>query len=178
MFKVKSGRKKDSPVWTYFEYEPSSDKSRCIVKVGESICGLLLVGKNTTNLRSHIQSKHKDVYNEIIAEEKKEKQSKETAEQRLMISNTATKTTQQTLTVASVASARRTWDPESDEHKKRRIALIKYVVSTGAPLRQLSDLTFKELCRTLDSKFQVPGMHDNYCPSCNEVQNRFVEGGV
>jgi hypothetical protein len=43
------------------------------------------------------------VYNEIIAEEKKEKQSKETAEQRLMISNTATKTTQQTLTVASTS---------------------------------------------------------------------------
>jgi len=52
MFKPKSGRKVDSGVWSYFVYDASSDKSRCIVnnsKDGDDTqtceCGQLLSGR-------------------------------------------------------------------------------------------------------------------------------------
>ena len=33
-------------------------------------CGIQLVGKNTTNLRSHLRSKHKKVYDALVEAEK------------------------------------------------------------------------------------------------------------
>ena len=55
MFKPGSGRKPDSGVWRYFDYESSADKSRC--KVPD--CGVTLKGKNATNLLTHLRSKDK-----------------------------------------------------------------------------------------------------------------------
>ena len=55
MFKPGSGRKPDSGMWWYFDYESSADKSRC--KVPD--CGVMLKGKNATNLLTHLRSKHK-----------------------------------------------------------------------------------------------------------------------
>ena len=55
MFKPGSGRKPDSGVWRYFDYESSADKSRC--KVPD--CGVMLKVKNATNLVPHLRSKHK-----------------------------------------------------------------------------------------------------------------------
>ena len=55
MFKPGSGRKPDSGVWRYFDYESSADKSRC--KVPD--CGVMLKGKNATNMLTHLRSKHK-----------------------------------------------------------------------------------------------------------------------
>lgn len=82
MFKPGSGRKTESEVWKYFVYDSASDKSRCLVKVTEASstvntasceCGQLLIGKNATNLRNHIRSKHKSLNAEL---EKKEKEQK------------------------------------------------------------------------------------------------------
>jgi BED zinc finger len=161
MFKVNSGRKKDSPVWSYFEYEPSSNKSRCTVKVGDGgQCGLLLVGKNTTNLRNHIESKHKTVFKELIAVEKQEKQSKETSGQVKLnlIKQSQESQSQQTVSKPLTLAVRQTWDPESAEYKKRQQAIIKYVISTGAPVCQVGHQSFKEMCSSLDPKFKVPGI--------------------
>lgn len=79
MFKPSCGRKQENPVWRYFEYDKSTDKSRC--KVGSDSattadtsaeherdepaggserhrsCGQELIGKNATNLKSHLRSK-------------------------------------------------------------------------------------------------------------------------
>ena len=72
-----TGRKRDSDVWKNFEYLPDRNKSKCMVTVGENkICGFEVTGKNTTNLKSHLQNRHKDVYKETVendAEKKAEK---------------------------------------------------------------------------------------------------------
>jgi hypothetical protein len=97
MFKPTCGRKQENPVWHYFDYDKSSDKSRC--KVGcdsdsasdtgaaatnnaaelqpagasgsekQRSCGQELIGKNTTNLKNHLRSKHKEIYEKVVAEE-------------------------------------------------------------------------------------------------------------
>ena len=55
MFKVNVGRKQESGVWQYFDFEPSSNKSKC--KAPD--CGTCIKGKNATNLFNHLASKHK-----------------------------------------------------------------------------------------------------------------------
>lgn len=87
MFKPSSGRKHDHPVWEYFEYEKSSDKTRCQViappdttgsgRSKEGVCGQELVGKNTTNLKNHLRSKHKEIYEKVTAAESMRKEPKD-----------------------------------------------------------------------------------------------------
>jgi hypothetical protein len=45
-----------SSVWDFFQYNPISDRSQC------NFCGYLLAGKNCTNLRVHLKSKHTDLF--------------------------------------------------------------------------------------------------------------------
>jgi len=63
MFKVNSGRKLDSAVWQHFEYEKSTDKSRCLAPA----CGAYLKGKNATNLINHLKSKHKELTEAVVS---------------------------------------------------------------------------------------------------------------
>jgi len=73
MFKPSSGRKKESPVWSHFEYDGSLDKSRCLITIAEKPCGQFLLGKNTTNLRNHLKSKHKEVFAALVIAESQAK---------------------------------------------------------------------------------------------------------
>lgn len=83
MFKRMSGRKAGSPVWSYFAYNASTDKSRCSVAVSNDDegptheCGALLNGKNATNLRTHLRYKHKRQYDELMTLERKRTEQKE-----------------------------------------------------------------------------------------------------
>jgi len=78
-----SGRKTESPVWSYFAYDPSTDKSRCSVAVSNDDegptheCGALLNGKNATNLRNHPRYKHRSEYDELVTLEQKRTEQKE-----------------------------------------------------------------------------------------------------
>ena len=69
MFKPNSGRKTESGVWRYFDYDSSVDKSRC--KAPD--CSGVLKGKNATNLLTHLRSKHKDIAAELDKAEKERK---------------------------------------------------------------------------------------------------------
>jgi hypothetical protein len=57
MFKPTSGRKQENGVWKYFDFDASTDKSRCKVEG----CVGAIKGKNATNLVNHLKSKHKDI---------------------------------------------------------------------------------------------------------------------
>jgi hypothetical protein len=65
MFRAPCGRHKESPIWNFYHYDASTDKSRCTVIVaadGSSSkreCGRLLSGKNPTNLKVHLKTFHK-----------------------------------------------------------------------------------------------------------------------
>lgn len=57
---TKVGRKRQSPIWNYFKYDEETDKSKClVVESGCKICGVLLKGKNPTNLKVHLRGWHK-----------------------------------------------------------------------------------------------------------------------
>ena len=47
-----SGRKRESLVWQWFEFDAKSDKSVCKVSsANNKVCGFKLSGKNPTNLK-------------------------------------------------------------------------------------------------------------------------------
>lgn len=46
-----SGRKKESAVWKWFEYNEGTDKSACLVQTDGKGCDVKLAGKNSTNLK-------------------------------------------------------------------------------------------------------------------------------
>jgi hypothetical protein len=52
-----AGRKRESDVWKWFDYDENRDKSACLVKLktGKQ-CTMLLSGKNSTNLKISIPS--------------------------------------------------------------------------------------------------------------------------
>lgn len=69
LVKQLSGRKKESAVWKYFEEQPVTGNTKCsviLVKDGkEKPCGMIIKGKNTTNLKSHLEVHHESLYKEL-----------------------------------------------------------------------------------------------------------------
>ncbi len=63
--KPTSGRKKENVIWEYFSYDGAQDKSTCQVVVDSTsnkICGRKLAGANTTNLKTHLKTFHRDEF--------------------------------------------------------------------------------------------------------------------
>ena len=56
------GRRSTSKVWDYFKYEKSSETSLCTI----DNCRSRLKGKNTTNLKNHLQGNHKTEYGLVV----------------------------------------------------------------------------------------------------------------
>ena len=74
-----AGRKRESPVWDYFEYNEVVGKSQCLVKddkTGKTCCAVL-AGKYSSNLVAHLARFHKDehaIYKEKCLEVKATKE--------------------------------------------------------------------------------------------------------
>jgi len=72
--KMFSGRKRESPVWKYFEYLADSNKSKCLVvnEKTQKQSGNLLAGKNPTNLKSHLYTCHPEVVKKFATQTEQE----------------------------------------------------------------------------------------------------------
>jgi len=73
--KMFSGRKRESPVFKYFENLADSNKSKCPVvnEKTQKQCGNLTTGKNPTNLKSHLSTCYPEVAKEIATQTEQEK---------------------------------------------------------------------------------------------------------
>jgi hypothetical protein len=73
--KLFSGRKRESPAWTYFDYNPDTNKSRCLVldEKTNKQCGKLTAGKNPTNLKAHLSTAHPTIASKLKEKEDVEK---------------------------------------------------------------------------------------------------------
>jgi len=73
--KMFSGRKRESPVWKYFEYLADLNKTKFLVvnEKTQKQCGNVTAGKNPTNLQSHLSTCHHDVAKEIATQTEQEK---------------------------------------------------------------------------------------------------------
>jgi hypothetical protein len=102
MFKPGSGRKVECEVWKYFHYDKASDRSQCEIEIrigdkdNSEACGQRLTGKNATNLRNHIKSKHKEIHAALLSSEKQQRPEKV---QKQNINSTDTTETMQVCTI-------------------------------------------------------------------------------
>ena len=72
-----AGRKRDSPVWEYFEYDVASDKSVCkVTESGKPSCNIKMAGKNSSNLIAHLRRVHPDAYKRYCENEQSKKNEK------------------------------------------------------------------------------------------------------
>jgi hypothetical protein len=68
--KPASGRKRESAVWRHYDYDAVSDKSQC------KKCQNKISGKNSTNMKRHLETAHKEDFEKVVAEENAIKASK------------------------------------------------------------------------------------------------------
>jgi hypothetical protein len=75
------GRKAESAAHNYFDYDPVKDKSICKCEIFDilkkasndcetKLCGIPITGKNSTNLKSHLESKHKEIFKLVKEKDK------------------------------------------------------------------------------------------------------------
>ena len=77
-----------NPVWQYFEHDNGRNKTKCKVVKSGKLCGQELTDKNTTNLKNHLRSHHKEEHAAMMAEEQrlsKPKDEHRTAQQKLPV---------------------------------------------------------------------------------------------
>ena len=63
------GRPKKSPVWDYFSYNVATGKSICAVvtnKKTNAMCGKIISGKYSTNLKFHLKAMHREMYEDVL----------------------------------------------------------------------------------------------------------------
>jgi hypothetical protein len=146
-----AGRRKESAVWELFEYIESKRSSKCLVFDDKGkVCGFLMSGKNPSNLKKHIETRHPVSFEEIS-----KKDSFRLSGKRKSPGDDHPSTTQ---TIGACFSRSIvTWDASSHEHKRREQALLRMFIETGCPSSMIDNKGFRTFCSTMDSKFQLPG---------------------
>ena len=66
---VSTGRKRESLVWDFFDYDSPKAESVCkiILQVDgrDQKCGKIVKGKNPTNLKRHLQAAHEPQHKQV-----------------------------------------------------------------------------------------------------------------
>jgi len=153
LIKTLSGRKRECGVWIFFEYNASKNRSKCMVaedKTGAE-CGQLITGKNTTNLKKHLQ-----VFHPAQFAETEKKDEARVAGKRPTASSEPSSSCSQTLTECLNRKIV-TWDSQSPEHGRREQAMVNMFVDTGYPATSVDNPKFRQFCSAMDPKFKVPG---------------------
>lgn len=145
------GRKKESRVWDYYVYCEAGARSRCVVVDAKTTkaCGVLIAGKNSTNLTAHLRRFHKEQHEELLI---KMSEAQSTKKRPAAAMSSSVQTLQECMSRSSIA-----WPSDSFEHKRRLETIIDLLADTGYPVTMLDRPSFRDLVKTLDAKFKLPG---------------------
>jgi hypothetical protein len=151
--RVLAGRKRDSSVWDYFEYDRATDKSLCIVVDGsQKRCNVKLSGKNSSNLVAHLRRCHEAAHDAYTDKEKEKRSEKCGVKRRRTDDNTKVQTITECYNRRIVI-----WGTTSPEYVQRRRSVMDMIVATGYPSSMLDQPSFRMMMTTLDPKFKPPG---------------------
>lgn len=154
-----AGRKRESSIWDYYEYDDKTEKSICKVCDATSgrVCGLKLAGKNATNLVQHLSRLHKAQHLEFEAKEKVRQGEKQGSKRKLPDDVEEPPKKLQTMEKCLEKKAVR-YSSASSEYKQRLGGIIDFLVETGSPMNIITHPAFHKMINILDSKFAIPGM--------------------
>jgi hypothetical protein len=148
-----AGRKRDSPIWKYFEYDMASDKSVCNVNESDKpSCNIKLAGKNSNHLVAHLRHVHPDAHKRYTVRTNRKKE-KAGVKRRKIEEDRKVETITDCFTNRIV-----TWSTASSEYIKRHDSVMNTVIFTGYPASMLDQPSVREMLITLDPKFKPPGL--------------------
>lgn len=156
--KMFAGRRRESSVWKYFEYNEQTRKSKCCVtdaKIGKE-CGALLAGKNCSNLISHLARIHKDVHTEFEETEKARNEDKRGTKRHAPDIAPGPSSKVQSLEQC-IQRKPVMWPKDSAEYKRRSAAVMDMLITTGYPVTLVDKPSFRYMLTTMDPKFAPPG---------------------
>jgi len=157
MAAAKVGRKRHSPIWDFFEYDCVNNKSKClVVEAGDTMCGILLKGKNPTNLKVHLKSSHKKANQEYLD---KLASLPPSLEREATARPGSGKERETTAFIMDCFHRRPNscWSVNTQEHHKREDALVNMFIETGMSSRLCDSIAFKKFRASLEPKFKTPG---------------------
>ncbi|XP_053549013.1 E3 SUMO-protein ligase ZBED1-like [Bombina bombina] len=129
-----SGRKRREDLWMHFTFDAKENKTLC------KPCGVAITGKNTTNLKRHLQMSHPEIHTKI------QKTSNDGPSQ--------ASAPQQNIYTALVSASK--YKIDSKEQQAREDAIAKWIGRTGLPVRTIEDEDFVNMMATVDRRLSVP----------------------
>ena len=154
------GRPRKSPVWDYFVYNSSTQKSVCQVSAssggddsaespGSRVCGHALSGKFATNLKQHLKKAHPPLYLAVLAKEEV------MAKERMKKPKKITGPSRSQLTIGE--TLQRKYDVTSNRCQLLTQKLAVFIGSTCVPNSLVESSEFRSLLEALDPRYPVPG---------------------
>ena len=152
------GRPRKSPVWDYFLYYSSTQKSVCQVVAASSSddsaespqprrCGHVLADKFATNLKYHRKKAHPAVYQDVLAKE----------ESAMAIKERTKKPRRPNRGQLTLEEAfQRKYDTSSHRCQLLTRKLAIFVGATSVPNSLVENAEFKALLEALDPRYPVP----------------------
>ncbi|XP_068250409.1 zinc finger BED domain-containing protein 4-like [Palaemon carinicauda] len=166
-----TGKKtKTSLVWNYFEID-SSDDTKVICNNCKNSISRGGKNFNTTNMKKHLKSKHKSLYNKLVSDEelyreeqvkqeKKEKSSLDTYFTRRKIHdslNVASSTSEKSwLTIDETYSRTVKWDINSTRAQEIHKVIGEFITLDCQPISVVEDLGFEHLMKKLKPNYVIP----------------------
>ncbi|RVE70187.1 hypothetical protein OJAV_G00062090 [Oryzias javanicus] len=133
------GRKRRADIWTHFTFNVTQNKTSC------ALCEGTITGKNTTNLKRHLQTSHPEIHAKL--QKPLEDDSGPPATKKA-------KATQQSITTAFQSVLK--YKSDSKEQLSKEEAIAKWIGSTGLPITTIEDEDFVHMMETIDKKLTVP----------------------
>ncbi|XP_041837640.1 E3 SUMO-protein ligase ZBED1-like [Melanotaenia boesemani] len=133
------GRKRRADVWTHFTYDATQNKTLC------KLCGATITGKNTTNLKRHLQTSHPEIHAKL---------QKTPGDPSGPPGAKKAKDTQQN--ISAVLQSVSKYNSDSKEQVSIEKAIAKWIGCTGLPVTTVEDEDFILMMETVDKKLTVP----------------------
>ena len=148
------GKSKESAVWLYFQKtgERSGSQSQAQHVANCKECGksIKVVKGNTSNLMSHLKSRHSKIYEEVRRKTDEKRKSKQPSSQ----SRVLKRHTQQSL--PGIAAKKAKLDSSSTLHKKITRGIAGMMIHDFQPYSFVEDRGFSELMQQLEPRYQIP----------------------
>jgi hypothetical protein len=158
-----AGRKRDSFVWNYFNYDDTSGKSICQVCVrDDKVCGVGITGKNTSNLVVHLQRFHKQEHVAYVQQEQSKKCVRQGTSTKRPSQSSSDNGMKTQILQSCLQRHTVSWSSDSNEHKERLRSVMNMVIDTNIPLTVMDKnySSFRAMIKTMDSKFKLPGVYN------------------
>ncbi|KAM4597213.1 uncharacterized protein V3H82_022897 [Fundulus diaphanus] len=134
------GRKRRIDIWAHFTYDTKDNKTAC------KPCGAKISGKNTTNLKRHLQTTHPEIHAKIqkTSDDKNDHGG----------DKASASVTQQTITTAFLTASK--YKMDSKEQLVKEQAIARWIGRTELPLTTCEDEYFIEMMEIIEKKLTIP----------------------